>query len=114
MIDVRVPRGLLGGHVRGRAQRHAHRGERPCSGRVGHRLRDPEVRHQRVSAGKQHVVGLHVAVHDAVAVGVGEGVTHVPQDPHRLPHGQLALVGESRAQRLPRDVGHDVVEQVAL
>src|SRR2546426_7916584 len=41
-------------------------------------------------------------------------VRHVSQDPHRLADRQLVLVCEARAQRLSLDVGHDVVEQVAL
>ncbi len=64
--------------------------------------------------GEQHVVGLHVAVHDAVGVCVGERVAHVAQDAHRVAHGQLTLVDDAGAQRLARDVRHDVVEQVTL
>ena len=53
-------------------------------------------------------------MHDAVGVRVGEGVAHVAQDPHRVAHRQLALVHDPGAQRLARDVRHDVVQQVAL
>ena len=47
-------------------------------------------------------------------VGVGERVAHVSQDPHRLTHRQGALVRDAGAERLARDVGHHVVQQVAL
>src|SRR2546430_5866362 len=49
-----------------------------------------------------------LSLHDALpilAVRVGEGIAHIVQDPHRVAHGQLALVGDPRAQRLARDVG---------
>ncbi len=114
VVHVGIAGRLLGRHIGRRAERHAEGGERGGAARVRDRLGDAEVGHQRVLPRQQHVVGLHVAVHDAVAVRVGEGVAHIAQDPHRVAHGQLALVGDASAQRLARDVRHDVVEQVAL
>ena len=119
-VDVRavvrgwVRRGLLGRHVGRRAERHAQRRERRLPRRLGDGFSHPEVRHQRVLPREQHVVGLHVAVHDAVTVRVGERIAHVAQDAHRFGYGQLALVGQPRAQRLPGNVGHDVVEQITV
>ena len=63
--------------------------------------------------GEQHVVGLDVAVNDAVRVGVAQRVGHVAQDPHGLGHRQLAVAPEPRAERLAFDERHGVVEQVA-
>ena len=61
MID-RLAAGLLGRHVRGRAD-HATLGQRP--GRVGE-LRDPEVEHlPDAVVGEEQVVGLEIAMHDA-------------------------------------------------
>ncbi len=105
--------GLLRRHVGRRAERDPQRGERRLLRGLGHRLRDSEVRHERVLPREQHVVGLHVAVHDALPVSVGERVTHVAQDPHRIADRQLVLVGQAGAQRLALDVRHDVIEQVA-
>ena len=66
-----------------------------------------------MALGEQDVVGLDVAVDDAVPVGVGEGVDHLAQDAHRLDDGQLAFARELEPERLARDERHDVVEQVA-
>ena len=66
-----------------------------------------------VAVREQHVVGLDVAVDDAVAVGVGEGVHDLAQELGRLGHRQLALARELGTQRFAGDERHDVVEQVA-
>src|SRR5947207_122398 len=62
------------------------------------------------------VTGSGVAVTWAASMpwGVGERVTDVMQDAHRLADRERALVRYPGAQRLARDVRHDVVEQVAL
>src|SRR2546422_5393323 len=72
MVHVGIAGGLLRRHVGGRAQGHAERGERGGAARARDRLGDAEVRHERVLPREQHVVGLHIAVHDAVPVSVGE------------------------------------------
>ena len=114
LVGTGVGGGLLGRHVGGRAERHAERRERGAAGGLGDRLGDAEVGHEGMLAREQHVVGLHVAVHDAVRVGVRERVAHVAQDPHRLADRQLVLLHEPGAQRLPLHAGHDVVEEVAV
>ena len=111
MIDVRIGRGLFGRHVCRRPQRHAHRGKALPAGRFTHRLRYPEVHHQRVAARQHHVVRLDVTVDHAAAVGVGERIGHVAQQPGRLGYRQLALAIEPVAERFALDVGHDVEEE---
>ncbi len=106
--------GLLRRHVGRCAERHAEGSQRAGAARARYRLGDAEVGDERVLPREEHVVGLHVAVDDPVAVRVGEGIAHIAQDPHCVAHGQLALVRYSGAQRLAGDVGHDIVQQVAL
>jgi hypothetical protein len=58
---------------------------------------------------EQDVLGLHVAVHDAARVRVGERAGDLARQPHRLA-GRQRAARQPRAQRLPRDVGRHVVE----
>ncbi len=111
MVRQRIRSRLLRRHVCRSSQRHALRGEvvPPCG--LAHRLRHPEVRHQRMTARQHDVLGLQVPVHHPVRVGLGEGVRHVPQDPHYLAHRKLPLPHQPVPKRGPFDVGHHVVEE---
>src|SRR3989449_3814628 len=52
-----------------------------ADGRLLRGLCDPEVGHEHVArAVEQDVVGLYIAVHDAVQVCVAERVRHLPRD----------------------------------
>ena len=73
--------------------------------------RDPEVGHQGTAVVQQDVLGLDVAVNDAVPVGVIERPGHLGGNPHRLGNRQLLLALEPLAQRLPRHERHRVPEQ---
>jgi hypothetical protein len=113
MIHVGVSGGLLRRHVGRGAQRHAERGQGRLTAGGGDRLGDAEIGHHGVTIGEQHVVGLDIAVHDTVAVGVGKGVYHLAQDLGRLRDGQLSFPRQLGPERLARDVRHDVVQQIA-
>ena len=113
VVHVRIGRGLLGRHVGGRAERDAERGERGRAARRAHCLGDAEVGDYGVAIGEQDIVGLDVAVDNAVPVGEGEGVHHLAQDLGGLRHRQLAFAGEFGPEGLAADERHDIVEQVA-
>ncbi len=78
---------------------------------AAHRLRHAEVHHQRVPVGEHHVVGLDVAVHHAVPMGVREPVHDLAQEAHRLRWGQRAVARQPVPQRVAVDERHDVVEE---
>ncbi len=60
---------------------------------------------------EQNVVRLDVAVHDAAAVRKAQGVGDLARDRQRLLDRQRSLPIKPRAQGLPFDEGHDVIEQ---
>jgi hypothetical protein len=120
VVGRRVGRRLLRGHVRGRAHGQSERRRRAGGHRLrrgaalggrGERLGDPEVGHHRVPAREQHVLGLEVAVHHALAVRVGEGVGQLAHEPHHIRDGQGPVAPKPLAQRLALHVGHRVVGQ---
>ena len=113
VVEVRVGRGLLRRHVGRSAERHAGGGELLPAGRLAHRLGHAEIGDERVPAGEHHVVGLDVAVHHALAVGVGQRVHHLDQDLDRVVHRQLAYAREPLAERFALDVRHHEVEEAA-
>ena len=112
-IHAGVTDRLLRRHVGRRAERHAGGGERYVAGRrrIGNGLGDAEIGHDGGAGGEQHVIGLDVAMHDALGVGVCQGGGHVAEEPHRLGNGQLAIAGNPGAERFPFDVGHGEVWQ---
>ena len=78
-------------------------------GRV-HRPRDAEVGHQGVAVLEQDVLGLDVAVDDAVLVGVGQRFRGLAGDLDRVVEGKLLLPVQAVPQGLALDERHDVVE----
>ena len=100
--DVRR-RGLLRGHVVRRPGDHAGGGE---AARGLEHLRDPEV--GEVDAAvlvEEHVLRLHVAVDDALAVRVVEGVRHPAQDLDRPGQGDAPRLEQLR-ERAARHEPH--------
>jgi hypothetical protein len=104
VIDLRVAGDLLGSHVRRRSEHRA--ADRRLAQRSGH----SEIGHERVARREQHVVGLDVAVHDAVRVRVGERVAHVAQYRDRGVERQRPAALEALPQRSARLERHDVEE----
>ena len=81
--------------------------------RFRHRLRHAEIGDLRVPAREQHVVGLDVAVHDAMLVRVLQRFRHFAEESRRLGQRQLARALEPRAERFALDERHRVPEQLA-
>ncbi len=63
---------------------------------------------------EQDVVRLDVAVHDVVAVRVGQRVGHLPRDARRVADRELLLRVEELAQRRAVDAAHDDVKDLLL
>ena len=60
---------------------------------------------------QQDVLGLDVAVNDAVAVGVIERIRHIPRNAHRFIHAELRFAVQLGAKRLSLDVRHHIVQE---
>ena len=101
----RLARGLFRAHE----VRRPHDSPGVGGRRVGIALRDAEVGHQRAAGGRleQDVVRLHVAVHDAAAVRVGQRPCHLAQHARRLRWRQRPAGAEPLAQCLALHVAHD-------
>jgi len=112
VIDVGIGGRLFRRHVCGRAQGNAERRERGLTARGAHRLGHAKVGDHSVLAADEHVVRLDVTVHDALGVGIGQGVHHIAEDSHHLGDRQLTLARELGSQRFTGDERHHIVEQV--
>ena len=112
VIDVRVARHLLRRHVLRRPEEHAVARERQRSRRRRQGPRYPEVAHQRVTTGDQDVVGLDVAVDDALGVRIRERVADVPEDHEDMIHRYCTTMHEPMPQRMTRLVRHHVIQQL--
>ncbi len=97
VVDVGIPGGLFGRHVRGRAERHADGGEAAFGLGLADRFGHPEIGDDGVVAGEQHVVRLDVAMHHTARVGVRERIRDVLQNADRILHRELAVAAEARA-----------------
>ncbi len=107
-VDVGAAGGLFGGHV-------VRRSDDAAPPRHGLDLADgpghAEVGEQG-SAGlvvEEDVVGLYVAVDDALAVGVIERVGDLGQDAAALVLGELPVAAETSREGLAADIAHDEV-----
>ena len=78
---------------------------------VGDGERDAEVGDERLAVVQQDVLGLEVAMDDAVAVRVVERAGDRGGDADRFVDRELLLAIEPRAQRLAFDERHHVEEQ---
>ena len=109
-IQLCAPHALLGAHVQGRSHRETGLRQFVASRRVD-RAGDAKVRHDGVTRFEEDVLGLDVAVHHALGVGIAQGIRDLAPDLHGILQRQLSLAGEAVAQRLPFDVRHDVVQE---
>jgi len=91
--------------------RHAGGGDLAAAGGFAHSLGDAEVGHHRVPAREHHVVRLDVPVHHPFRVGERQRVHHLAHYSHRLRDRQFAFLVDPVPQRLPLDVGHDVIKE---
>jgi len=110
MVDARIGTDLFGRHVCRRADCDAGAGDAPRGRGIRHRLRYTEISNERDAAGQQHVLGLYVAMHDAVVVRIRQRARDLSRQPHRLGDRQLAA-RQPLAQRLAFDERHRVVRQ---
>jgi hypothetical protein len=72
VVDVAQAANLFRAHVGAGAQCHARAGQVLACG-IGDRLGDTEIEEDRAAVRNDDVLGLHVAMDDAVLVGVLEG-----------------------------------------
>ena len=108
-IGARLLRRHVGRRADGHAQRRhaaAARGARRAQG-----LGDAEVRDHRAPAREQHVVGLDVAMHDAVVVRIRQRTGDLAQDADRVAHRQFAMALQPDAQRLALHERHREIRQ---
>ena len=82
------------------------------AGPLVQRVRDAEVAHERVPGlGQQNVLGLEVAVDDALHVGVAQCRGHFPRDLHHMLDGQTrGIFVQAVPQRARRHVWHGIEE----
>ncbi len=105
-----LPGGLLGTHVLRGTERNPHPGHHARSdGAAG--ACNTEVGEHRVAVGEEDVLGLHVAVQEAFAVGVVERGANLAGDPDRVGERKAPRGGQPLAQRAVGYVRRHVVEE---
>src|SRR6185503_14044539 len=102
--------GLLRTHVSGSADRDA-RARHPALACHVDRAGDAEVAHHRMTGLEENVLRLDIAMDDVPVMSVAQGIRHLARDPQRVLDRELPLAGQTTAQRLPLDVGHDIVRE---
>ena len=111
MVEAGIGDHLLRRHVGRRADGDADTGEHGLRRGIAHGARHAEVDDEGVLVGDEDVVGLDVAMDDAGAVGLGEGVGDLAKPAHRQRNGDRPLAVDAFPEGLAIDQGHDVVEQ---
>ena len=109
-VEPALARRLLGAHVTRRAEREPGLGHAIAAG-LAHRERDPEVGDERRAIVQEDVLGLDVAMDDAVPVRVVERRADLLCEPHRVVDGKLVLALEAIAERLALDERHHVEQE---
>src|SRR3989475_543916 len=115
-VEVGCPERLLGAHVLHRADGESGGRLRssPCGRSPGiEQFRDPEI-HQQRAAGvclEHHVVGLDVAVHEPLRVGVREGLQDRFRDLERFLSRVRPAPAQRVGERFTLDERHHVVDE---
>ncbi len=86
-----LPGPALGRQVVGRAQRRRGRPAAVTRERRHQRAQNPRIGDQRLSVGEQHVLGLQIAVGEAVGMGVGQRREHIAENLHGTSQRQLSV-----------------------
>jgi hypothetical protein len=60
---------------------------------------------------QQDVLGLDIAMHDALRMRCAKRVGHLTGNQQRIGNWQLPLPLEARTQRLAAHIGHDIEQQ---
>jgi hypothetical protein len=108
-IELTLPERLLRTHVRRCAERHAGFRQSPLSASRGDR--DPKIGHERSSLVQQDVLGLDVAMDDAVPMRVVEGARDFGCDAHGVAYWKPWLSRNSLSQRLAVHERHHVKQR---
>ena len=98
---------------RGRVEPRRRRPRGRCRSRPASPSSRPRRRRRR-GGREQHVLGLDVAVHDALRVGVGQRRRQVARQPRQVVEGQRPARVEALAQRRALDALHDHVQPARL
>ncbi len=110
-VDLTRSRGLLGAHVRRRADDGPGLCEVVLIARRAHGARDAEVGHYGRAAREHDVLWLDVPMYDSAAVCVRQRPRYLGGDAERILLRELLLARQAIAQGLPLDVGHHVIEE---
>jgi hypothetical protein len=102
---------LLGTHVAWCADAYPGLGQLFPARGGGHRAGDAKIAEHRVSGDEQHVLGLYVAVHQSLAVGVVQRIGNFTGNPQGVLQRDLLLAIDAAAQVFPVDERHHVVQQ---
>ena len=109
-IELGIRGGLLGAHVRRRAEGEPGLGE-PLAPRRAHRQRDPKVRHHGLALVQHDVLGLDIAMDGAASVCEVEGRGDRPGNAQRLIERQRAFLLKALAEAPALDVRHHVIDE---
>ena len=114
-VEVTIARGLLGRHVRRRADGHAGGREPRCLATVARGAGNAEVGHQRapVDTVQQDVVGLDITMNDTAGVRVRQRIGHFMQCTSDVVDRQRTALLQSGGEVVAVDAGHHEKDEIA-
>jgi hypothetical protein len=107
VVDVRIADGLLGRHVRRRADGEARLRNGAYVERPMQRFGDAKIRDDSVPLTEQNVFRFDVTVDDAVRVCARQRVGDLDENRNRVSCGHRAIASECLPERLALDERHD-------